>query len=294
MHHRAHRPPENRFAAAHHTHIAQERRAAGVNDFISRGYVRVRAHYGTYASVQIPAHGHFLTRRFRMYVDDDRARARRHCGNSGIRGLERAIRHRIHEHTPQERQHTDRAAARQREHVIASAGLTRTHIRRPQNMRQMGQLSIEPALVPHVIAPREHVNPGIPHLVDTLPGQTAATRHVLAVGYTETAAVLVAESGYQVDHGAPPTLADNVTNEQNFHADSQRPERRRATAEAEFETHNRKSINIAPHSAFSRRKCGAEARLCRTLRQLRKGLTRVPWSGPARPTPASDRQSLGM
>ncbi len=56
---------------AGHAHVGDVRGAAGQHAFIGGGHMRVRADHGGDAAIEIPAHGNFFTRCFRMKIHND-------------------------------------------------------------------------------------------------------------------------------------------------------------------------------------------------------------------------------
>jgi hypothetical protein len=74
--------------------------------------------------------------------------------------------------------------------------------------------------IPYMIAAREEINTGFFKLLDRFIGYTETTRCVFYIGDGEINSTLSLQSGKQIGNCLSPSLADDVTDKNDFQLDS--------------------------------------------------------------------------
>jgi hypothetical protein len=174
--------------------------------------MRVRAHDGGHAAIQVPAHSDLLGGRLGVHVDEDVL----DLVELSKRDLDlregRAASPQVE--VSAEVDHTQ-AYAVVLDHTDASAGLAAQEVGRTHDRLARVQVRVDLAAVIRVVAQRDRVDAGGEHLLGDLRRDAQATGGVLAVDDDECGLVALAQRRQAVEQRAPADAADDVTGEQD-------------------------------------------------------------------------------
>ncbi len=162
---------------------------------------------------------HLLARRLGVDVDDDRGRpgAERVIGEDRREPGERVV-ERVHEQPAHQVDDECRAAVVEAVQPPAGAGRARREIRRPQHARVALDIGDQLALVPDVIAGRQHVDAAIVEFAAQPLGQSRPMGRVLGVDDDEIERQIAAQlRDVLLDHLAPRP-SHHVAAKQDVHA----------------------------------------------------------------------------
>jgi len=165
------------------------------------------------------AHRLFFTGRFGMHIDDDRVGmiAERAGRQFPLDRCERIV-ERVHEHPPHDLDNQNLRAVARRMHGRAAAGRARGIIGRAHQPVLPLDEDKRLALVPGMVAERDHIGAGIQEIVKNVLGYAKAAGGVFAVDDYKMNIVRFDEAGQPVYHGATSGFADNITQKQAAHA----------------------------------------------------------------------------
>ncbi len=208
-HHRLHRPPEHTRVRPRHAHVADKRRPFRQHRRIRRRHVRVRPDHRRHAPVEIPPKRQFLRRRLRMHFHHDRVALRTQLLDHPIRRQKRAIRLQAHELPSQDREYRHAKSPRRHNQVIP-ARIRRRQVRRPANAIDLRDLRLPPALIPHMIAERDRIDPRLEQRTRDRARDPIARRRVFAIRNHEVDRMLRAQPLEFLVDDIPPRPTHDV------------------------------------------------------------------------------------
>jgi hypothetical protein len=206
---------------AGHSHIGDERGAAGQHAVVRGLHMRVGTDDETGASVAEMAHRLLLARRLAVDVDHDCVRSglQRAGGELALSERERIV----------ERVHKDAAHQVDREHARAARGLEQHHAA-PRRAGRIVVRTDEPrraldederlALIPRMIAAGDDIGAGVDHLRVDLLGDAETASRVLAVDDNAIELPVALERRQALDHGRTARTPHHIADEQDTHSAS--------------------------------------------------------------------------
>ena len=203
---------------AGHADIRQARRAPGQNTLVGGLHVRVRADDGGDLAVEVPAECHLLGGRFGVNVDEDHLRALvLDAGDLAIRGAEGVV-DGVEKHAAHDVDDTDLHAAAGERDERAVPWCALRIVGGTNHPRLVHDELQRLALVPHVIAGRDHVNAGPEDLVGVIARDAIAAGGILAIGNHQVHAVRRREGLQVLAQQVASGPRDDVTNEEQLHS----------------------------------------------------------------------------
>ncbi len=178
-----------------------------------------------HATVEVEAEGVLLGRELAVEVDEaDRRQRLGGLVEQAVRVGERVV-DRLHVGAALEVDHHQLGAVERLVDAPAAPGhVMGSVVERAQDALGAVEVLVDLALVPDVVAARDHVHAGREQRLGRPDGQPHAAGEVLAVGGDEVDAALLAEAGQHLLHGEPARLADDVADHEDP-AGARRPRR---------------------------------------------------------------------
>jgi len=213
--------PDHTVVRPSHADIGDVSRAFGQDGFIGRGNMRVRAHNGSGAPVEVPAKGNFLRRSLGVKINKDNLRL--DLLQQPI-GITIGIVSRSHKHASLKID--DRIGnAILLPLVNAPPRQARRKISRPQQpSRRTMRVAVRHlkvfnnlALVPDVIAGSHHIDAQIEKLFRQRGRNPKSRRGIFAVGNDEISRMRTNKFRQTFFHNRPPGTPKNVANKKNSH-----------------------------------------------------------------------------
>src|SRR5213594_3624145 len=209
--------PDHGLGRPDHADIGEVRRALGQDPLVGRLDVCVGSEHPGDFAIQVPAHGHLLGGRFGVHVHDHGPRLLLDRLDLVPDDPERAV-HRGHGYSPHHLHHPDFLTRGGRHHDAAEARHSLGIVGGPQEPGLVLDVVDDLLLVPDVIAAREHVHTRREQLPRHVRRDAEPTRGVFRVGDDTGHSAFADEPRHLPGHGLAPRLADDVADEENFHA----------------------------------------------------------------------------